>query len=143
MSRFLKDTDYNFQIKSEILRLLDGSTSDLSSNLKLLAAENAAIAQMKNRLSGRFATGEIFDGSENRDSFIIMITVDITLYHLYSQTGHKDVPEHRANRYQDAIDFLKDASNGTIATNLPTALSDTNQGETRMWSQYEADDHNY
>lgn len=146
MSRFLKDTDYNFQVKNEILKLLDGSTAELASSVKLLSAENAAIAQMKNRLSGRFATDIIFAGAADpdpRDSFIIMIAVDITLYHLYSQTGNKDVPKHRADRYQDAIDFLKDASNGTIATNLPSALTDTNQGDLRMWSQYEADDHNY
>ena len=142
MARFLKDADY-FQVKTEILKLLDGSTSELGSNYKLLKAENAAIAQIRNRLSGRFDCDAIFTPSteetDNRDSFIIMITVDITLYHLYSQTGHKDVPTHRENRYTDALEWLKDASRGDIPTNLPSILTDENPGDIRIWSDRKED----
>lgn len=138
MARFLKDSDY-FQIKSEILKLLDGSTPTLSNNYKLLQAEAAAIAQIRNRLSGRFDCDAIFAPATNdedtRDSFIIMVTIDMTLYHLYSQTGSKDVPEHRVQRYQDALDWLKDASKGEISTNLPGEITDDNPGEIRIWSK--------
>lgn len=146
MARFLKDTDY-FQIKTEILKLLDGSTAELSQNIKLLKAENAAIEQIRNRLSNRFDCDLIFTPSnsdpDTRDAFIVMISVDMTLYHLYSQTGSRDVPEHRKERYQDAIDFLKDASRGDIATNLPTILSDENQGEVRIWSASKPENHDW
>jgi len=43
----------------------------------------------------------------------------MALYHLYSQSGAKDVPEHRKHRYQDVLDWLKDAANGNIMTDLP------------------------
>lgn len=146
MARFLKDTDY-FQIKTEILKLLDGSTAELSQNIKLLKAENAAIEQIRNRLSNRFDCDSIFTPSnfdpDTRDAFVVMIAVDITLYHLYSQTGSRDVPEHRKERYQDAIDFLKDASRGDIPTNLPTILSDENQGEVRIWSASKPENHDW
>lgn len=146
MARFLKDTDY-FQIKAEILKLLDGSMAELASNYKLLKAENSAIKQIKNRLSNRFDCDAIFTPSDgdidNRDAFIVMMAVDMTLYHLYSQTGNRDIPEHRKERYQDAIDFLKDASRGDIPTDLPTILSDENQGEVRMWSASKPENHDW
>lgn len=146
MGRFLKDTDY-FQVKQEILKLLDGSTAELSSNYKLLQAENAAIAQIKKRLSGRVDLEKVLapntTGPDLRDSFMVMTTVDITLYHLYSQTGNKDVPVHRKERYQDAVDFLKDAGSGEIPTDLPSALTDTNQGDVRMWSSQAPENHEY
>ncbi|WP_367867887.1 phage protein Gp36 family protein [Pedobacter sp. WC2423] len=147
MGRFFKDTDYAFQVKSEILRLLDGSTPELASSIKLLRAEQAAISQMKNRLAGRFNTDLIFSDSliepDTRESYIIMIGIDITLYHLYSQTGSKDVPEHRSSRYQDAIDWLKDVGNGNSFANLPSALTDTYQGEIRLWSDSKPENHNW
>lgn len=146
MARFLKDEDY-FQIKGEILKLLDGSTAELAGNYKLLKAENAAIKQIRNRLSNRFDCDLIFtpftDEPDTRDAFIVMMAVDMTLYHLYSQTGNRDVPEHRKERYQDALDFLKDASLGEIPTDLPSILSDENQGDVRMWSAKEPENHDW
>ena len=146
MGRFLKDTDY-FQIKPEILKLLDGSTAELASSIKLLRAEQAAIDQIKNRLSGRFDVAKILgdadDSNDERDNFIVMLAVDLTLYHLYSQTGSKDVPEHRSSRYEDAITWLRDASKGDIPTNLPSALSDTNQGDIRLWSGSAPENHDW
>lgn len=146
MGRFLKDSDY-FLIKNEILKLLDGSTAALGSSIKLLRAEETAIAQIKNRLAGRFDVAKIFAQNigdpDTRDAFIVMITIDITLYHLYAQTGSKDVPEHRAARYQDVMDWLKDASNGSTPTNLPSALTDDNQGEFRIWSASKPENHDY
>lgn len=146
MARFLKDEDY-FQIKSEILKLLDGSTPTLAQNYKLLRAENAAIKQIRNRLSNRFDCDLIFTPMEGevdgRDGFIVMIAVDMTLYHLYSQTGSKDIPDHRKERYQDALDFLKDASTGAIPTDLPSGLTDENESDIRMWSASPPENHDY
>lgn len=146
MARFLTDEDY-FQIKAEILKLLNGSTPTLANNYKLLKAENAAIKQIKNRLSSRFDVDLIFtpmEGeSDGRDAFMVMLAVDMTLYHLYSQTGSKDIPEHRKERYQDALDFLKDASLGAIPTDLPTSLTDTNEGDIRMWSASPPENHDW
>ena len=146
MARFLTDEDY-FQIKAEILKLLNGSTPTLANNYKLIKAENAAIKQIKNRLSSRFDVDLIFtpmEGeSDGRDAFMVMLAVDMTLYHLYSQTGSKDIPEHRKERYQDALDFLKDASLGAIPTDLPTSLTDTNEGDIRMWSVSPPENHDW
>jgi hypothetical protein len=138
MSRFLKDTDYDTLIKTEILTLLKGATpTNLGESYKLLTAEKWAISQIRKWLSGRVDCDTIFSTSndpDERDGFMVMLTIDITLYHLYSQTPSKDVPEHRSSRYEDALSFLKDAGRGAIPTDLPSNLSDSNQGEVRIWS---------
>lgn len=137
MSRFLKDTDYAMQIRSEIKRLLDGSTvGDTEPPLKLLRAENTAISQIRKYLSGRIDCDAIFNAVDDaRDEFIITICIDIALYHLYSQTGNKDIPTHRQTRYDDALEWLRDAGKGEINTDLPSNLTDDNPGEVRLFSK--------
>lgn len=112
------------QIKQEIIRLL--TATDYYNSAKLVRAENTAIRQIRNRIGKRYDCNTIFNQTgEDRDEWIVTITIDIALYHLYSQTGAKDVPEHRSNRYQDAIDWLKDVGNGTTAAVLPTLLDES------------------
>lgn len=138
MARFLQDSDYEMQIKTEIRRLLDGSTPDLAGNYKLLKAENAATGQIRHWIGNRIDCDAVFIAPldpDTRDAFIVMITIDITLYHLYSQTGNKDVPEHRQNRYDDAIEWLKGVGRGEIDSELPPQPDDQFQGDVRMNSR--------
>ena len=139
MARFLIQEDYESTIKPEIIKLLTDPT-DWFNSAKLMRAEGKAIAQIKNRIGKRYDCALIFqpllppaegigEQIDSRDQWIATIAVDITLYHLYSQTGAKDVPEHRSTRYQDAIDWLKDVGNGETTADLPE-LTDSNTGET-------------
>lgn len=140
MARFILQTDYAMQIKQEIIKLL--TETEWYQSAKLVRAENTAIAQIKNRISKRYDCDQIFAGftegeTDTRDQWIVTITIDITLYHLYSQTGMKDVPEHRSNRYQDAIDWLKDVGNGTSYANLPVITDGDGEeySDVRMWGR--------
>lgn len=123
MPRFLQNTDYDSQIKEEIRRLLDGRAPDgTGTPVKLLDAETKAISQMRKWLSHRYDCDKIFIAPavpDARDPFLVMTAVDMTLYHLYSQTAHKDVPDHRSTRYQDALDWLKAVNNGAPIADLP------------------------
>lgn len=135
MGRFIQETDYEMQIKQEIIKLLTSNDQQWFNSASLIRAENTAISQIKNRIGKRYDCALIFaamtppavveEGEEpgeqidSRDQFILTITIDIALYHLYSKTGHKDIPEHRSQRYQDAIDWLKDVGNGTTTADLP------------------------
>jgi hypothetical protein len=149
MSRFISEADYAMQIKQEIIKLLTSPT-DWYLSAKLVRAEQTAIAQIKNRIGKRYDCAMIFapllppvvgenpgEQIDTRDAWIVTITIDIALYHLYSQTGMKDIPEHRAQRYQDAVDWLKDVGNGTTPTDLPVVIdTDGNEyAETRIWSR--------
>jgi len=138
MARFLQDSDYEMQIKTEIRRLLDGSTPSINDNYKLLRAENAAIKQVRHYIGMRVDCDAIFippADPDTRDSFMIMLVIDLVLYHLYSQTGNKDVPEHRQHRYEDAIQWLKDVGRGDMPTDLPSLPDDEYKSDVRLNSR--------
>lgn len=146
MSRFLKDTDYDMQIKSEIKNLLAAPAGSTPSP-KLIRAEDTAISQMKKWLSGTYDVAIIFtpapvSGDDTRDQFIVTTMIDLALYHLYSQTGNRDVPVHRKERYQDALDWLMAAGKGEIKTDLPALPIEDFSGDVRISSR-EPDDHKW
>jgi len=148
MSRFITEPDYEMQIKQEIIRLLT-SPNDWYSTAKLVRAEQTAISQIRNRIAARYDCAAIFLGfsegeTDTRDQWIVTITIDLTLYHLYSQTGMKDIPEHRSQRYQDAVDWLKDVGNGTTPADLPVVVDSAGDqySDVRIWGR-EPIDHKY
>ncbi len=146
MARFIQEDDYEMLIKQEIIKLL--TATDFYNAARLVRAENTAIAQIRNRLGKRYDCDQIFGASadpDERDAWIVTITIDIALYHLYSRTGMKDIPEHRNNRYQDAIDWLKDVGNGSTTANLPPLTDDDGEdiSDVRIWSAHELNDHKY
>ncbi|MCF8337899.1 MAG: DUF1320 domain-containing protein [Bacteroidales bacterium] len=146
MARFIAQTDYDMQVKQEIIKLLTSPT-DWFNSAKLVRAENTAISQIRNRIGRRYDCDQVFvepADPDTRDPFIVTITIDIALYHLYSQTGSRDLPEHRSNRYQDAIDWLKDVGNGETDADLPVITNDDGEdySDVRIWGR-EPIDHKY
>ncbi len=118
---FITENDYDVQAREEILTLLDPSGS--ATNI----AERMAIDQIRQYLSGRYDCNVIFAATgDDRSYFIVMITIDIALYHLWSKRAPKKIPEHRAQRYQDALDWLKDVGTGKITTDLPPLTDNSN-----------------
>ena len=131
MSRFIKDTDYAVLIRTEIKNILLENYTET----KLKSAEEMAIAQIKNYLAGRYDVGLIFtalaDGAteDTRNAFIVMITIDCALYHLYCSIAPNKIPEHRSNRYQDALDWLKSMLEPNKKADLPLLTNE--QGEVK------------
>ena len=121
---FLTTEDYTALIRNEIKDILLENYSEA----KLRVAQQMAIDQVKNYLSGRYDVAEIFskEGAE-RNAHIVMLTLDCTLYHLYTSTVPKRMPEIRSVRYQDAIDWLKAVGSGEISANLPLIKSQDGQ----------------
>jgi hypothetical protein B2_07752 len=121
---FLTAEDYTALIRNEIKDILLENYSEI----KLHIAQQMAIDQVKNYLSGRYDVAEIFskEGTE-RNAHIVMLTLDCTLYHLYTSTVPKRMPEIRSVRYQDAIDWLKAVGSGEISANLPLIKSQDGQ----------------
>lgn len=141
---FLKETDWDVQVRAEVARILDPT----SAKSKFLAAEEMAVSQIKNHLSARYNTAEIFrpasDDSDERDKYIVMIVVDIALYHLWSKESPNNIPKTRELRYDDAIKWLEAVQSGKPC-NLPL-ITDA-QGEpsydVRIWSQHEPENNRY
>jgi hypothetical protein len=131
MERFIREADYGMQIKQEIIRIL--TAESWYDSPKLVRAEQTAIRQIRHWLGPRstrlinYDLDAIFEAAasdepdtpDKRDQYIVTITIDVALYHLYSQTGMKDIPEHRQQRYQDVLDWLKEVAAGNISADLP------------------------
>jgi len=54
-----------------------------------------------------------------RNSLLVMYYIDIVLYHLYSSVPSSKIPEHRIDRYTDALEWLKEISKDNIEVDLP------------------------
>lgn len=139
MSRFIKDTDYDVLIRTEIKNIL----LENYSATKLLSAEQMAIAQIKNYLAGRYDVAAIFtplldpavgdnpgEQIDTRNAFVVMIVIDCALYHLYCSIAPNKIPEHRSNRYQDALEWLKLMVEGKGNADLPM-IKDESTGEVK------------
>lgn len=142
MGRFLKDSDYTVLIRNEIKSIL----LDESSNTKLLSAEQMAVAQIRNYLAGRYQVDEIFgkEGDE-RNHFIVMIAMDCTLYHLYTSQAPNKIPALRAERYQDALNWLRDMLKGDATADLPLLKDDDGniKDGIRVGSRYKPSDNKW
>ena len=106
---FITEDDYNVLIRTEIKSILLENYTEQ----KLLSAEEMAISQIKNYLRGYYDVNQIFSAEgNNRSAYMVMITIDCALYHLYTSLAPNKIPQHRTERYADALDWLKSISKG-------------------------------
>ena len=130
---FITDDDYGVQARTEIMKMLDGSDD----NTLFRVAERMAIDQIKNNLAGRYDLTAIFNAvNEDRDMFLVMIVIDMALYHIWAKKAPRMIPDMRKERYQDAIDWLTAVGDGKRPTNLPTIAADGYAAEIRIKSVY-------
>lgn len=137
---FIQDTDYEVQVRQEILQLLDGS-DDRSA---VALAERMATDQIKQYLGGRYDMTAVFGAEgDNRDHFLLMVAIDIALYHLWSKRAPRKIPEFRSQRYQDALDWLKAVGEGTLKSDLPQLAADDYHGDVVISSKYKPNNNKY
>ena len=85
--------------------------SESEADYKLFEATEDLVAAAWNASKWALHTG--------RNPFVNLYVVDITLYHLHSKHASRLMPQVRADRYQDALDWLKLVGNGDINAELP------------------------
>lgn len=123
---FLTEQDFDVQVREEILSILQNDSTTAKDTACLMA-----IDQICQYIGGRYDTQTIFSLSDDdRDHFIVMITIDLMLYHLWSKKAPRRMPEIRSQRYQDAIDWLSKVAQGKITAQLPqlSSQAETSQG---------------
>lgn len=142
--RYLKDEDYSGLIRDEIKDLLLRSEDGGTDEAKLINAENMAVAQIEHYLFNRYEVEAVFapvppNEADNRDRYIIMITIDVALYHLYTEHAPERMPQTRSQRYNDVLSDLKDVRRGKMDLNLPRKINDDNETEfgLRISSRYD------
>lgn len=140
MSNFLQLSDYETQARSEILRLLDGTPEHSA----IMQAQRFAISQIRKYIGGRYHCDAIFSATDSgRDDYMIMITIDLTLYHLWSKKAPKVIPEHRKVRYDDALAWLTSVGSGETPTDLPPLPAESSQSDFRIYSIHNPNDNKY
>lgn len=137
---FITENDFEVQVRQEILSLLDGSDEKTAVAL----AARMATDQIRQYIGGRYDCDTIFAAEgENRDHFIVMITIDILLYHLWAKRAPRKIPEYRATRYQDALDWLKAVGSGEMDSALPQLPPDEYSGNVWIKSKYKPNDNKF
>jgi phage gp36-like protein len=64
-------------------------------------------------------TGPSWVQRDDRNPKIVQICVDFTLYHLHSRIAKRQMPELRAQRYEEGLAYLSGIVKRTINPNLP------------------------
>lgn len=110
MSAFITETDYDSTIHSEILDSLTRGDSTVVEQ-----CENDAIAEMKGYLSARYDVEAIFSktGSE-RNALVLMYAKDIAVYHMFCVHNPYKISKVRQDRYDRAMEWLKQVAQGNI-----------------------------
>jgi phage gp36-like protein len=107
-------TDYDQLIQAEIKSAI--SSDPLVWNTAQLQAETEVTSYLRGRYD--VATAMALTGTA-RNAHLVMLCIDIALYHTHSRISPRNIPELRALRYEQAIDWLKAVAKGDLIADLP------------------------
>lgn len=103
MSQFVQLTDYDASIHREIL---DALTRE--DNTVVEVCEDRAIAEMRCYLSRRYDCDAIFSATgDKRNQLVLMMVVDIAIYHIFSIHNPQKLSQVRRDRYDRAVEWMK------------------------------------
>lgn len=110
MSQFIDINDYDASIHREILDALVRQDQAI-----IEVCEHRAIAEMQSYLSARYNCQKLFDTrGDARHQLVLMIAIDIAVYHIFCIHNPRNLSEVRKDRYERAIEWLKAVAKGTI-----------------------------
>ena len=108
MSQFITLEDYDASIHREILDALLRHESDVYDSAIVEICEDRAIEEMRCYLSKYYDCDAIFSATgSDRNALILMMAVDISVYHIFCQHNPYKISEVRKDRYNRAIEWLK------------------------------------
>ena len=111
MSEFINKTDYDASVHAEII---DSVTRHDETLLDI--CENRAIEEMISYLSGRYDTNALFaTRGDERPQLVLMMCLDIAIYHIFCIHNPMKLSKMRENRYQRAVEWLKSVRKGDIS----------------------------
>lgn len=111
MSQFVNLNDYDASIHRDIL---DALTRDDDTVVEI--CEDRAIAQARCYLSKRYDCDRIFSATgTDRNQLILMMVVDITVYHIFCIHNPQKLSPMRKDRYERAVEWLKAVADEEIS----------------------------
>lgn len=115
MSQFITVNDYDATIHREILDALLRHESPQSDESIVEICEDRAIAEMRGYLNKFYDTDAIFSArGDERNQLVLMMAVDIAVYHIFCQHNPYKMSQIRKDRYDRAIEWLKAVAAGNI-----------------------------
>ena len=111
MSEFIQTSDYNASIHREIIETITRGDDEV-----VEICEDRAVDEMRSYLSGRYDCNAIFAArGEDRNTLILMMAIDITIYHIFSIHNPQKLSQVRVDRYNRAVEWLKAVASGKIS----------------------------
>ena len=115
MNNFITLDDYDASIHREILDALLRHDSDISDSAIVEICEDRAIEEMRCYLDKYYDCDAIFSATgANRHPLILMIAIDIAVYHIFCQHNPYKMSEIRKERYNRAVEWLKSVADADI-----------------------------
>lgn len=129
MSTFINTEDYDASIHAEILTALTRSDAAI-----IEICEDRAIAEMRSYMSARYDTDSIFSATgDNRNPLILMMAIDISVYHIFCIHNPQKLSQIRKDRYDRAIDWLKQVASCKISIDGAPLLGTDAQKTNSPW----------
>lgn len=111
MSQFVNIEDYDASVHREIL---DALVRDDKSLVEI--CEDRAIAEMRCYLSKRYDCDAIFSASgEDRNQLILMMVIDIAVYHIFCIHNPQKLSQIRKDRYERAVEWMRAVADEEIS----------------------------
>ena len=111
MSQFVNIEDYDASVHREIL---DALVRDDESLVEI--CEDRAIAEMRCYLSKRYDCDAIFSASgEDRNQLILMMVIDIAVYHIFCIHNPQKLSQVRKDRYERAVEWMRAVADEEIS----------------------------
>ncbi len=132
MNNFIQLTDYDATIHRDILDSLLREQSGSSAVIEV--CENRAIAIVRGLLNSRYDCDKVFAAAgDERNALVLKICLDIAVYEIFCQHNPYKMSEIRKDRYDDAMQFLRDVHDYKAnIEGLPELPPDT-QGINSPW----------
>ena len=124
MSTFISIDDYDASIHRDIL---DSITREDTAIVEI--CEDRAIQEMKSYVSDRYDVVALFPsapatgGTDTRNSLVLMMAIDIAVYHLFCIHNPQKMSQIRKDRYDRAVEWLKQVARGQINIEGATKIS--------------------
>lgn len=111
MSQFVNIEDYDASVHREIL---DALVRDDQSLVEI--CEDRAIAEMRCYLSKRYDCDVIFSAAgEDRNQLILMMVIDIAVYHIFCIHNPQKLSQIRKDRYERAVEWMRAVADEEIS----------------------------
>lgn len=140
MNNFIDISDYDATVHREILDAITRSDESI-----IEICEDRAISEMRGYLSSRYDCDAIFskEGKE-RHPLILMMCLDIAIYHLFCIHNPQKMSQIRKDRYERAVEWLERISKFQIAIDgAPTLPKDQTKASAPLQFVSNAKRHNH